>query len=336
MPNLTLNTATGTVVFSYIISTPGKTSAAHIEPDLPTVLFLHPVYLGKIIFHQQFEDRKLRRFNLIGLDFRCHAQTKGRAGPGYGREVAAKDVALFMSTLRIPQYHLFGMSMGGCIALQTAILFPSAVLSIFIVSSLPLTESLDVGEGRQEIYDYWAEGVTRGESMTPDSSLSDAMTGCLQLSVNGSPSEVFNAIVRASMPTMTQQWGLDSLDDFRTISVDFFTLRKPYTLEALRNIACPVYMVHCAADVAYEILTTNEVADFLRKAGVSVEVAQIADAAHFGAITHPKQVNHLLHQFILSVCRQRPPPIPEQVDSPFAEELEAVGWDCDSDSDDDY
>ncbi|KAF7334101.1 AB hydrolase-1 domain-containing protein [Mycena venus] len=138
---------TGTVQFNYVISTPTHTSTSAIDPALPTVLFLHPVYIGKIIYHPQFADRELRRFNLVALDLRCHARTIRRAGKGYEREVAARHVALLM----IPRYHLFGMSMGGCIALQTAILFPLSVLSIFVVSSLPLTEPPDVGEGRQEI-----------------------------------------------------------------------------------------------------------------------------------------------------------------------------------------
>ncbi|KAJ6563915.1 Alpha/Beta hydrolase protein [Mycena capillaripes] len=336
MPDITLDTPTGTVVFNYVISTPTHTSAPCIDPALPTVLFLHPVYLGKIIYHLQFSDRELRRFNLIALDFRCHARTIGKAGKGYGREVAARDVALFMSTLGIPQYHLFGMSMGGCVALQTAILFPPAVLSIFVVSSLPLTEPLDVGEGRQEIYDYWAEGVRRGETIEGGSMMGDAITGCLQLSVNGHPTEAFNAILRVSTAFMTSQWGVSQLDDFRAVSVDFFTKREAYTVDAMRNIACPVCIVHCGADVAYDISTTNQVADHLRTAGVSVQVVQIPNAPHFGATTHPKEINAVFHKFILSLCSSAPPKIPGQVKSPFKDQLLAVGWDSDSDDEDEF
>ncbi|KAJ7115621.1 Alpha/Beta hydrolase protein [Mycena crocata] len=333
MPDISLDTPTGTVLFNYVISTPTHASAPRIDPALPTVLFLHPVYVGKIIYHPQFADRHLRRFNLIGLDLRCHAQTIGKAGQGYGREVAARDVALFMSRLQIPRYHLFGMSMGGCIALQTAILFPTCVLSVFVVSSLPLTEPPDVGEGRQEIFDYWAEGVRAGETFEEGSIMSDAMTGCLQLSMNGNPSEIFDAMLRSSVDDMNSQWGLDGLDDFRTISVDFFTLRKAYTVDAMRNIVCPVRLIHCGADIAYDLSTTQQVADHLRTAGVKVEVAQIPDAPHFGATTHPKEVNELFHAFILSRCTGPPPPIPKQVESPFKTQLATVGWDSDSDSD---
>ncbi|KAK7013725.1 AB hydrolase-1 domain-containing protein [Favolaschia claudopus] len=336
MPSITLETPTGVVDFNYVISTPTETSAACIDPTLPTILFLHPVYLGKIIYHPQFSDRELRRFNLIGMDLRCHARTIGRAGEGYGREVAARDVALFMSSLQIPRYHLFGMSMGGCIALQTAILFPSNVLSIFVVSSLPLTEPIDVGEGRQEIYDYWAEGVSRGEKLEPGSMMGDAITGCLQLSVNGQASEAFQAIVRVSSAFMTSQWGVNALDDFRVASVDFFVKREAYTLEAMRNIACPVFMVHCGADVAYDISTTNQVADHLRTAGVKVEVVQIPDAPHFGATTHAKEINEFLSKFILSLCEGPPPPIPQQVVSPFKDQLVAVGWDSDESDEEEF
>ncbi|KAJ7923322.1 Alpha/Beta hydrolase protein [Mycena leptocephala] len=334
MPDVALDTPTGTVVFNYIISTPTQTSAPCVDPALPTVLFLHPVYLGKIIYHFQFADRELRRFNLVALDLRCHARTIGKAGKGYGREVAARDVAQFMSTLQIPQYHVFGMSMGGCIALQTGILFPSSVLSIFIVSSLPLTEPPDVGEGRQEIYDYWAEGVKCGETIEGGSAMGDAITGCLQLSVNGHPTETFNAILRVSTSFMMRQWGLDQLDDFHAVSVEFFTLREAYTVDAMRNIACPVCMVHCSADIAYDISTTNQVADHLRTAGVSVEVIQIRDAPHFGTTTHAKEINALFHKFMLSHSSGPPPPIPAHVESPFKDQLVAVGWDSDDDEDD--
>ncbi|KAJ6488737.1 Alpha/Beta hydrolase protein [Mycena sanguinolenta] len=334
MPDILLNTSTGPVEFNYVVSTPAQTSAPCIDPALPTVLFLHPVYLGKIIYHLQFADRKLRRFNLVALDLRCHARTIGKAGKGYGREVAARDVALFMANLQIPRYHLFGMSMGGCIALQAGILFPSCVLSIFVVSSLPLTEPPDVGEGRQEIYDYWAEGARRGETVEAGSMMMDAIAGCLQLSVNSQPTPTFNAILRVSTPFMAAQWGVNSLDDFHSVSVDFFTQREAYTVDAMRNIDCPVRLVHCGADIAYDLSTTNQVADHLRTAGVSVDVVEVPGAPHFGATTHPKQINAVFHEFLLCVCSD-PPPNPQHVKSPFTEQLFAVGWETDSDDEKD-
>ncbi|KAJ7649120.1 hypothetical protein DFH06DRAFT_1332138 [Mycena polygramma] len=112
----------------------------------------------------------------------------------------------------------------------------------------------------------------------------------------------------------------DRLDDFHAVCVDFFTGREAFTIEAMRNIDCPVYMVHCGADVAYDIATTNQVADHLRTAGVSVHVVQIPDAPHLGIITHPKEVNALFHEFLLSVCAIAPS-IPDHVESPWKAQL---------------
>lgn len=201
--------------------------------------------------------------------------------------------------------------------------------------------------------------------------MGDAITGCLQLSVNGHPTETFNAcvhnvsdrcdpyhpyprILRVSTAFMTSQWGVDQLDDFRSVSVDFFVKREAYTVEAMRNIACPVCIVHCGADIAYDITTTNQVADHLRTAGVSVEVVQIPNAPHFGATTHPKEcvlaslavfylinifphrINAVFHKFMLSLCSGVPPKIPDQVQSPFKNQLIAVGWDSDSDEEPEF
>ncbi|KAF7354187.1 AB hydrolase-1 domain-containing protein [Mycena venus] len=129
---------------------------------------------------------------------------------------------------------------------------------------------------------------------------------------------------------MTAQWGVSALDDFRAASVDFFTLREAYAIEAMRNIACPVCLVHCGADIAYDVSTTNQVADHLRAAGVAVEVVEIPDAPHFGATTHPKEINAVFHKFLLFLCPDPPPPIPNQVVSPFRDQLIAVGWDSDN------
>ncbi|KAJ6461910.1 Alpha/Beta hydrolase protein [Mycena vitilis] len=338
MPNVALSTPTGDLVFNYVISTPTQPSAPSIDPALPTVLFLHSLYIPKISYHSQFADRELRRFNLIALDLRCHGETVGRAGKDYGPEVAARDVALFMSTLNIPRYHLFGVSMGGCIALQTSILFPASVLSVFIVSTLPLTEPPDVGTGLQEIYDCWAEEVSQGqtvEELQAAFSKSNSYTGAIQLAVNSCPTKLYKAIVKAALPFGLAQWGRpDQLDDLHAVAVDFFTLRKACTVDAMRNIECPVYLVHCEKDIAYDISATNEIAEHLRTAGVSVEVVQIPDAPQFGIVTHAKEVNNLFHQFMTSVCPD-PLPIPDHVESPFKAQLAAVGYDSDTDEDGD-
>ncbi|KAJ6517438.1 Alpha/Beta hydrolase protein [Mycena vitilis] len=341
MLTLPLSTPTGDLLINYVISTPTQASAPAIDPALPTVLFLHPVYLGKVTYHvrMQFADQELRRFNLVALDLRCHGETVGRAGEGYGQEVAARGVALFMSTLQIPRYHLFGMSMGGCIALQLATLFPESVLSIFVVSPLPVIEPPEVIAGLQEIYDCWSEDLRRVQDvglLEATAMSADSFHGALQLTVNGAPTKTFTGVCRVTVPFAMAQWArVEQLDDFHAITVDFFARRRAHDIAALRRMAkCPVQLVHCAEDVAYPLAATEELAAQLRAAGVEVGVKEIEGAPQFGVVTHAKEINTLFNAFLLSVVPD-PPPIPDHVESPFKAQFVAVGCDGDSDSDDD-
>lgn len=60
-----------------------------------------------------------------------------------GRSVHfSSDVLLtnYQEALRLPPCHLVGLSLGACVALQTAITYPNKVLSLFMISPLPLIE----------------------------------------------------------------------------------------------------------------------------------------------------------------------------------------------------
>ncbi|KAF7368423.1 AB hydrolase-1 domain-containing protein [Mycena venus] len=335
MPEVTLDTPTGTVQFNYVISTPTHTSTSAIDPALPTVLFLHPVYLGKIIYHPQFADRELRRFNLVAVDLRCHARTIGRAGKGYGRDVAARDVALLMVRALLPTLVPYQCRCSVVDATDPAI---SSIRNVdgrlhraADGDTVPLVCTLDL---RRIVSSLDREGVRHGETIEGGSMMGDAITGCLQLSVNGHPTETFDAILRVSKALMAAKWGVGSLDDFHVVSVDFFTLRQAYTVDAMRNIAYPVCLVHCDADIVYDLSTTNQVADQLRTAGIAVEVVEIPNAPHFGATTHSKEINTVFHNFLLSLCSDSPPPIPDQVVSPFKDQLIAAGWESDGEDSD--
>ena len=86
----------GSVDLKYVISTPNSTLAKSIDKKLPTVLFLHPVYIASDIWHPQFADPQLRRFNLIALDLRAHGETGGQVNKDYGPMAAAEDIVKFM------------------------------------------------------------------------------------------------------------------------------------------------------------------------------------------------------------------------------------------------
>lgn len=53
MRQVKVKTASGTVHFNYTISTPKNENAKSIDSSLPTIVFLHPVYIGHVIFHRE-------------------------------------------------------------------------------------------------------------------------------------------------------------------------------------------------------------------------------------------------------------------------------------------
>lgn len=53
MRQVKVKTASGTVYFNYTISTPKNDNAKSIDSNLPTVVFLHPVYIAQVIFHRE-------------------------------------------------------------------------------------------------------------------------------------------------------------------------------------------------------------------------------------------------------------------------------------------
>jgi len=51
MSKVSLKTSGGDIAFRYNICTPLSSAATRIDPSLPTILFLHPVYLASEVFH---------------------------------------------------------------------------------------------------------------------------------------------------------------------------------------------------------------------------------------------------------------------------------------------
>ncbi|KAG5640231.1 hypothetical protein DXG03_009738, partial [Asterophora parasitica] len=61
MPMVNINPKTGPAEVHYTISTPSCPSADRIDPKLPTVIFIHPVYIGQIIYQRRDNLYTFRR-----------------------------------------------------------------------------------------------------------------------------------------------------------------------------------------------------------------------------------------------------------------------------------
>ncbi|KAJ6587276.1 Alpha/Beta hydrolase protein [Mycena sp. CBHHK59/15] len=335
MPYIDLHSAGGPGRFYYNISTPTESSAKSVDKALPTVILLHPVYIASQVFHPQLADPQLRRFNLVTLDLRGHGETSAKVRGTYGQEEAAQDVIKLMDDLDLPASHIMGLSMGACIALQMAILFPDRVLSLFMASSIPLKEPQEVAEGRQEIYDCWEEGFRDPENVNV-TAISDAIIGSLQLAYNNTETSLTTSLASGAQGQAMRNWSTD-FDTFHTVTVKFFTNRDPHPVSSLSRVRCPITLIHCSADVAYPIEYCNELLELMKSAQLDVNVQVIDGAPHFGSVTHPKEMNALLFEFVMRHSGGMDvPPAQAVVVSPFYEDLVKHGLlkhDSDSESD---
>ncbi|KAL1702671.1 Alpha/Beta hydrolase protein [Schizophyllum commune] len=327
MPSVKVKTNAGSLHINYTISTPTNPSAKSIEKNIPTIIFLHPVYMGQEIYHQQFADPQLRKFNLIVMETRGHGDTSGKVGKTFSRVEAADDVKKFMDALRLPACHIIGLSMGACIGLQTAITYPEKVLSVTMISPLPLEEPEDVAAGRLEIYECWCEGIQGDKS-----ALKDALWGACQLGFNSSNTSMVTALTTRIYPQALKNWSLKNLDDFRAISVNFFVDRKAHPIETLAKVKCPVHLIHCGGDIAYPFEFVTELQQAMQKAGVNVHVSTVPDAPHFGPVTHPKEINRMCHDWVSDLTNTPVPPVATAV-SPFHATLKKCGLDADNEAD---
>ncbi|KAF7360185.1 AB hydrolase-1 domain-containing protein [Mycena venus] len=335
MPQVKIKSIAGSANIHYTISTPKNPSAKSIDKNLPTVILIHPVYIASELFELQFADPSLRRFNLIAFDLRSHGETSGKVGATYGREEAAADVMKFMEALHLPPCHFVGVSMGACISLQFAISFPQKALSLTMISPLPLTEPLDVAEGREEIHDCWVEAFKGGK--VDQTALLDSVCGALQLGFSGQQTSLISALTARAVPHALKNWGPTKLGEYRIATIDFFVKRTAQSAANVRKIKCPIKLLHCGADIAYAIEYTEEVLKLLQENGVDAQLIEIPGAIHFGNVSNPKEINAQIHENVLQNSPGMSiPPAPATVVSPFTAALKKAGYnqdDGDSDSD---
>jgi pimeloyl-ACP methyl ester carboxylesterase len=98
-----------------------------------------------------------------------------------------------------------------------------------------------------------------------------------------------HSMTTRTLPQGMKNWGPNNLEEFHTVSVKFFTDRKPYPRSSLAKISCPVKLVHCSGDIAYPVKYAEEVLEALQGAGVDVQLIIVEEASHYGNVTHAKE-----------------------------------------------
>ncbi|KAH7101555.1 alpha/beta-hydrolase [Auriculariales sp. MPI-PUGE-AT-0066] len=319
--SIEVETLHGTIKYNYFIATPAASNDTSIDPSLPTILFLHPNFIPSAMFHLQYSDPEIRRFNLVAVDLLGHGYTEGPVSSTYDGKEAAEGVAAFMDTLQLPACIVFGLTMGTTIAIQLAVLRPTRVLGLFLASPLCTKEPELVAAGRRQISAAWEDGMRNGGDVEV---LNHAVFGAQQLAWNNAASSpLVKALTNITVSRGMITWGADRLVETRQTTLDIVTERKDLSQEDLSKLVkVPVALLYFQADVAYS------------KEYFDIFFQHIPDAPHFGLATHYHVVNPILSEFVGNTWGARgeiPPAQSSGVISPFEKCLRDAGWSTDHD-----
>ncbi|KXN91826.1 hypothetical protein AN958_11976 [Leucoagaricus sp. SymC.cos] len=307
MPFVTVDTNSGPCDFHYDISTPTNHLANALDPQLPTILFIHSSWTADEIFEPQFSDPRLRQFNLVSIQMRGYGETRGKVGDApYTPRESADDIWNVMEALVLPLVHVFAISMGTAVALELASRHPERILSMTLAAPITPTEVFHSVSGRLEVFELW-EAAHTFEGEGPDevlvgvdeTVLQDVIFGAAQLLFNNQSSNLIDSIIglAVSRAMRTLSGSRANIQEAYRISVGWHLDRQPIPQELLLKIWCPITIIHFKDDIAYPLELANELSEQLK----SADVAPVYDinGAHLGTMTNSKELNAILRKTVL-------------------------------------
>ncbi|TFY60274.1 hypothetical protein EVG20_g7478 [Dentipellis fragilis] len=117
-------------------------AVSSFDPDKPTVILLHPIFLDSTWLDNQFDDPRINAcYNLIAFDARCAGKTISRPSGKHDHWTDCADLAFACMTLWLPPAHIWASeSFATNTALRFAMLFPEMCLSITMLTVPTPTE----------------------------------------------------------------------------------------------------------------------------------------------------------------------------------------------------
>lgn len=116
----------------------------------PHLLLLHG-FTGSVDNWNALLPALTKQFTVTCLDILGHGRSDCPSDPSrYQMETIAQDIIAICNHLQIDQFHLLGYSMGGRLALFTAVTYPNRILSLILESSSPGLATKEERMARQE------------------------------------------------------------------------------------------------------------------------------------------------------------------------------------------
>jgi pimeloyl-ACP methyl ester carboxylesterase len=257
------------------------------------LLLIHGVTLQAGVWSPQFH-LMADRYRILALDVRGHGKSVA-GSDGFGRTVAARDVATVLEHFDLRDAIIVGHSMGGMITMEFAGDFPdelaervaglvfmdTAAYQILPRAVLPVAKMLG-----KRVNNRFSAGLPVPERKFGDDDLSWLMT---RVAFGSSPSAKAVAQVRGYLEEVPQSTSLPSWID----------LLDHDAREALKATKTPSLVLVGSRDLLTPVFAARRIASFLPDAGFEV----LEGAGHQLMQERPYEVARLIDEFTARISR---------------------------------
>lgn len=244
-----------------------------------TLVFLHPWTTNHYIWAYQV-NAFARDYRCITVDHRGHGQSDKPAS-GYAIQEMAADVVAILDDAKVDRAVLVGNSIGGMIAMQTAIEQPARVQGLLILSSgtnMGAGTPPEVAEAMQKdwrgVFAALLESAVSAKSRAEKPEILAFMDGCFRNETNFT-----EGVFWASLGDPNGVFGWNASD-------------------TLKNIKAPTLIIAGEEDGATPVAANQFLAE--RIPGAKIKVYK--DVGHFCQLEQPASFNADLKGFLAQVA----------------------------------
>lgn len=127
------------------------------DPEKPTIIVLHPLFLDSTWLDNQFCDPRLSgHYNVIAFDMRTCGRSRCRSSGRHDSWVDSADLAFCCQKLHLPPCHILAFeSLSINCALRFAVLFPEMCLTLTLCNVPPPSELSWISATLKELMQTW-------------------------------------------------------------------------------------------------------------------------------------------------------------------------------------
>ncbi|KAF9224350.1 alpha/beta-hydrolase, partial [Gyrodon lividus] len=279
------------------------------DPEKPTVVILHPLFLDSSWLTKHFDDPRLSsEYNLIAFDQRTQGRSRCRPNAVHDCYVDAADLALAMQTLLLPPSHFlaFECISVNCVLRLTA-MWPELALSMTLCNVPPPTELKWVFNAYDELLQLWCHAADLDSFEHAGNEVVTFMTG-----------ETDNIDLQDDL---IAYWEVVTPPGKRLRIVELVNImmnRTPLNTKELAKIRCPVLIIQNEHSPVAPLTHAESLRDHIRDATGQEPRLYVIKGSYLACMSiipgSASLVNRVLAGFLSQLPRARsdlvPPPIP--------------------------